>query len=329
MDMQYTKLGRTGLDVSVAGLGCGGNSRLGLGRGKSDADAVRLVQTAHDLGVTFFDTAEVYETEHILGSAFTPAERNKIVISTKSRIVRGTERMTAAEVVANLDTSLKRLKTDCVDVFLFHGVAPRHYDYVATELKPALLAEKAKGKLRFLGLSETSPNDPEQTMLQRALDDPDWQVMMLGFHMLNQGARRAIFPRTMKHGVGTLMMFVVRNIFSRPGLLAETMRMLAAEGKVPPALAERDNPLDFLLHPGGATSIIDAAYRFARHEPGSDVVLFGTSDVAHLRTNVASILAPPLPAADVGRLYQLFGHLRGVGLDLPDATKAQGKTGPS
>ena len=78
-----------------------------------------------------------------------------------------------------------------------------------------------------------------------------------------------------------------------------------------------------------SSSLLDAAYRFARHEPGSDVVLFGTSSQAHLATNVASITAPPLPAADVDRLYQLFGALRGVGLDLPDSAKAQGKTGPS
>lgn len=327
--MQYKMLGKTGLAVSVAGLGCGGNSRLGLGRSKTDADAVDLVRAAYDLGVTFFDTAEAYGTEHILGQAFTPSDRQRIVISTKSRILRGTERLSATEVVANLDASLERLKTDCVDVFLFHGVPPVHYDYVSDVLKPALLAEQKKGKIKHLGLSETSPNDPDQTMLQQALGDPTWAVMMLGFHMMNQGARKALFPRTQVQGVGTLLMFVVRNIFSKPGLLAETMRKLAAEGKVPNELAQTDNPLDFLVHAGGATSILDAAYRFARHEPGSDVVLFGTSDIAHLKTNVASILSPPLPAADVARLYDLFGHLRGVGLDLPDAAKAAGKTGPS
>jgi aryl-alcohol dehydrogenase-like predicted oxidoreductase len=147
--------------------------------------------------------------------------------------------------------------------------------------------------------------------------------------MLNQGARRDLFPRTQAQGVGTLMMFVVRNIFSKPGLLAETVRGLVAEGKLPAELAAKDNPLDFLIHPGGASSLLDAAYRFARHEPGADVVLFGTSDIGHMRTNVASILAPPLPAQDTARLYELFGHLRGVGLDLPDNVKAQGKAGPS
>ena len=318
--MQYKPLGRTGLTVSVAGLGCGGNSRLGLGRGKSDAEAVALVKAAFDLGVTHFDTAEAYGTEHILGAAFAPSERDRIVISTKSRITQGQQRMTADEVGANLDASLRRLRTDHVDVFLLHGVAPQHYSWVREDLAPRLLMEKAKGKIRHLGLSETSPNDPNQVMLQTALGDPIWEVMMFAFHMLNQGARRDIFPRTMEQGVGTLLMFVVRNIFSQPGLLAETVRALAARGDLPTDLAREDDPLGFLIHPGGASSILDAAYRFARHEPGAEVVLFGTSDIAHMRANVASILAPPLPAEDVRRLEQLFGHLRGVGLDLPSST---------
>ena len=234
----------------------------------------------------------------------------------------------AAEVVANLDASLKRLRTDRVEVFLFHGIAPQHYGYVREELAPALIAEQQKGKIGHLGLSETGPNDPEHKMLRRALDDPLWEVGMLAFHMMNQNARQEVFPRALAQGFGTLLMFVVRNIFSKPGLLAETMRGLAAGGKVPADLAARENPLDFLIHPAGAASLLDAAYRFARHEPGSDVVLFGTSDIAHMKTNVASILAPPLPAADVARLYELFGHLTGVGLDLPDHIKPQGNAAP-
>jgi aryl-alcohol dehydrogenase-like predicted oxidoreductase len=67
--------------------------------------------------------------------------------------------------------------------------------------------------------------------------------------------------------------------------------------------------------------VVDAAYRYARHTPGIDVVLFGTGNVAHLRANIASILRPPLPAADVARLHELFGRLVGVGLDLPDRIK--------
>ena len=107
------------------------------------------------------------------------------------------------------------------------------------------------------------------------------------------------------------------------------MQKLAAAGKVPAGLAAKSEPLDFLIHEGGAGTLLDAAYRFARHEPGADVVLFGTSSAKHLRSNVQSIVRPPLPAADVEKLYALFGQLRGIGLDLPDAAKAQGGSAPS
>ena len=73
---------------------------------------------------------------------------------------------------------------------------------------------------------------------------------------------------------------------------------------------------------GRPRSVIDAAYRFARHEPGVDVVLFGTGDPEHLRSNIASLLAPPLPEADRARLASLFGHLVGVGLDAPHLARS-------
>src|SRR4029453_1213988 len=82
--MEYRPLGKTGLTVSVAGLGCGGNSRLGLGRGASVDDCVAIVRTAVDLGVNFLDTAEAYGTEEIVGTAARSYDRDKLVISTKA-----------------------------------------------------------------------------------------------------------------------------------------------------------------------------------------------------------------------------------------------------
>ena len=64
--MDYTTLGRTGIRVSVAGLGCGGFSQLGLGTGKSEADAIGIIRAAIDLGVNLFDTAAAYGTEKVL-----------------------------------------------------------------------------------------------------------------------------------------------------------------------------------------------------------------------------------------------------------------------
>jgi aryl-alcohol dehydrogenase-like predicted oxidoreductase len=321
--MQYTTLGKTGLKVSVAGLGCGGNSRIGLGAGLSEAQSVALVRAALDLGVNFIDTAAIYGTEGIVGQAVKGRRRESVVISTKSHInaFDGSSTVPAGTVVASLEASLKALDTDYIDIFHLHGLSPKVYDHAMAEVVPVLLREKKKGKFRHLAVSETAPRDPSHTMLQRAVEEPAWAVFMLAFHMMNQNARPRLLERTQANKVGTLCMFAVRNVFSRPGLLQQTVADLAAEGKLPREMAAAGDPLGFLVHEGGAESIIDAAYRFVRHEPGIDVVLFGTSSVEHLKANVASILRPPLPPADVAKLYALFGHLTGVGLDLPDRVK--------
>ncbi|HEX6002216.1 MAG TPA: aldo/keto reductase [Hyphomicrobiaceae bacterium] len=321
--MQYTTLGKTGLKVSVAGLGCGGNSRIGLGAGLSEARSIALVQAALDLGVNLIDTAQVYGTEGIVGKAIKGRPRDAVVISTKSHIsdFDASNPLPPAAVVANLDASLKALDTDHVDIFHLHAVWPHLYDHAMNAILPALLREKEKGKLRHLAISETAPRDPAHVMLERAVEDPVWEVFMLAFHMMNQNARNRLLARTQANRVGTLCMFAVRNIFSQPGVLDDTIAQLAAEGQLPPEVAATKDPLGFLIHEAGAENLIDAAYRFARHEPGIDVVLFGTSSIEHLKANVASILRPPLPAADVAGLYALFGHLTGVGLDLPERTR--------
>src|SRR5215831_12764144 len=92
-------------------------------------------------------------------------------------------------------------------------------------------------------------------------------------------------------------------------------------GELPQWLTEAPDPLGFLLHESGASTIPDAAYRFVRHEPGVDVVLFGTGDPEHLRANILSILKPPLPEPDREQLAALFGRLVGVGLDAPHLSR--------
>jgi aryl-alcohol dehydrogenase-like predicted oxidoreductase len=312
--MHYTTLGRTGLKVSVAGLGCGGASRLGLARGKSRTEAADLVHAALDLGVNLIDTARIYGTEEVIGGALKSVARDSVVLCTKHLVKEGSRLYSAEDVVAGLNESLRCLGTDYVDVFYIHGLSLDRYDHAINTVLPALKREQEKGKFRFLAASEAPPQEPRHEGTVKALEDDLFDVFMLAFSMVNQTARELVFPKTLKQRVGTTLMFVVRAIFADKALLGATVRELVEKGELPRELAAKDDALDFLLHAGGAKSHTDAAYRYARHEPGVDVVLFGTGSIEHMRENVASILAPPLPEPDRAKLKELFGKLVGVGL---------------
>jgi aryl-alcohol dehydrogenase-like predicted oxidoreductase len=321
--MEYAALGRTGLRVSVAGLGCGGFSQLGLAQGKSEADAIAIIRLAIELGVNLFDTAASYGTEALLGKAIKSVRREDVVICTKAPFSYSNPHSTPEGIVASLDKSLRELDTEYIDVYQLHGVPPGAYDHALNDLAPVLLREKEKGKFRHLGITETAPHDLDHQVLHRAAQDGVWEVVMVGFHMMHQNARDRVLPVTRANGVGTLLMFAVRNIFSQPERLRATLRDLAAAGEVPQWLADTAEPLPLLLHEDGASTIPDAAYRFVRHEPGVDVVLFGTGNPEHLRSNIASILKPPLPEEDRRQLQTLFGHLVGIGLDAPHLSRSR------
>jgi aryl-alcohol dehydrogenase-like predicted oxidoreductase len=317
--MEYRPLGKTGLTVSVAGLGCGGNSRLGLGRGASFDDCVAVVRTAVDLGVNFLDTAEAYGTEEIVGAAARCYDRDRLVISTKAIFKAGED--TGETVTRRVEAGLRRLGLDYVDIFHFHAVAPAAYDHHRDVLAPALIKLKEQGKVRHIGITETSPNDPEQRMLTQAIQEAPWEVTMLAYSLMNQGARHRIFPVTRRRGIGTLLMFVVRNIFSNAAYRHEIFAGLVEQGHLDSSILADGDPLGFLVAGGAAESITDAAYRYARHEQGVDVVLFGTGNKAHVKDNVDSILRPSLPPRIIERLHATFGHLTGVGLDRPGPVK--------
>ena len=313
--MQYTTLGKTGLKVSVAGLGCGGFSRLGLPHGKTEDEAARLILDAVDLGINLLDTAPAYGTEAVVGKAPQSIPRQSVVVSTKAFVHRNNTWFTPEQVVASLDNSLRLLGTDHVDLFQLHGIMPDEYQYSLETIGPALLKQKAKGKIRHIGITEQPVEDFSHEMLLCAAHDDLWEAFMVAFHMMHQSARKSLFPLTRQKRIGTLLMFAVRSIFAKPERVVAALRDAAAKGKIDRSLGEMTEPLGFLIHEAGSGSITEAAYRFARHEPGVDVVLFGTGDAGHLRSNVASLLKAPLPEADRAKLATLFGALTGVGMD--------------
>ncbi|HEY1426611.1 MAG TPA: aldo/keto reductase, partial [Caulobacteraceae bacterium] len=204
--MQMVRLGRTGLTVSVAGLGCGGHSRLGMAKGKDVHHAADMVRRALDLGITFIDTARAYGTEEAVGIGVS-GRRDQAVISSKAGVGRRDELVGAADMARYVDDALRKLDTDHVDVFHLHGVTPAQYPHARDVLVPELKRQQEAGKIRFLAISEQFGGDTGHAMFGEALADDLFDVVMVGFNILNPSARQRVFPATREKDVGTLIMF--------------------------------------------------------------------------------------------------------------------------
>jgi aryl-alcohol dehydrogenase-like predicted oxidoreductase len=280
---------------------------LGQQTGATEAQSIGIVRRALELGINFIDTAEVYGTEPIIGAALAGAARQSVILSTKKSMRNQDRLISAAELERGLDASLARLQTDYVDIYHLHGVRADQYDHAVAELMPAMQRLREAGKIRFLGITEAFGGDTSHQMMERAVREDDWDVVMVGFTMLNQSARERVLAETQRRGIGVLCMFAVRDALSRPDKLRETIADLVRQGQLVPNALNPQHPLDFVEQV--AESLPDAAYRFCRAEPGMHVVLSGTGNAAHLEQNVASILRPPLPDSVRARLIDLFGQI--------------------
>jgi L-galactose dehydrogenase len=308
--MEFTTLGKTGLRASVMGLGCGGHSRLGLSQGKSKEEAVSVVRAALDLQINFIDTAEAYETEEVVGAAVSESSRHGVILSTKLGVGYQERMSTAAEMRTRLEGTLNRLQTDYVDILHLHGLRFEEYEYAVTELVPLLNDLKHEGKIRFIGVTEAFVTDPTHQMLVRAVQDDYWDVMMVGFNILNQSARDRVFPVTRERGIGVLGMFAVRRALSRHEVFLELVQSLLDEGHINKVSASE--LLAEITHEGVAASLQEAAYRYCRWESGMDVVLSGTGSIEHLRSNTEALNMPPLPKNVLALLNKTFAGIDSV-----------------
>jgi aryl-alcohol dehydrogenase-like predicted oxidoreductase len=158
--MQKRTLGESGLEVSALGLGCWGMSNA-YGAGKDKQEMIALMRTAVDRGITFFDTAEVYgpySNESLLGEGLEPV-RKQVVIATKFGFTLNSDGSPGWQGLDSqpdhikqvADASLKRLRTDVIDLFYQHRVDPNvPIEDAADAVKELIEA----GKVRYFGLSE-------------------------------------------------------------------------------------------------------------------------------------------------------------------------------
>lgn len=317
-EMQFTTLGRTGLKVSVLGLGTGGPSRLGLAKGRPAAEIVRFVESALDRGINLIDLGAAYGNDRlvadairtrrqdiilaakaILGPPVWPFERTRLASRISARFGKETDYVTSASVVERrLDTTLRRLNRDQIDIFSLYSVIPGQYAVAVDRLLPALLRLREKGKIRAVGITESFERDPQHSVLARAAACGSFDAIMLGLNLANRTGS-AVAAEARRHGTGVMAMYAVRPFRSQ----ASIESALQAAGM-------SLSGLNVLLAAHGVGSLQEAAMRFCRYESGADVVLSGTGDLAHLEANIEAAVSGPLPAPLAAELRRIFPEPR-------------------
>ncbi len=201
--MQYRTLG-SDLTVSAIGIGCmtmGAGNHIAYGSGSDDDEAIRTVHRAIDLGITFFDTAEIYGpffNEELLGRAIA-GKRDGLVIATKFGFkfgAKGIEGVDGSPANARrvAEESLKRLNIDCIDLFYQHRVDPA----VPIEETVGGMADLvAEGKIRHIGLSEAGPDT-----LRRAAAVAPITALQSEYSIWERDVEEDILPTCRELGIG-------------------------------------------------------------------------------------------------------------------------------
>jgi aryl-alcohol dehydrogenase-like predicted oxidoreductase len=197
--MKKRTLGKSGLEISSIGLGCMGLS-FGYGPETNKAEAIKLIRRAHELGVTFFDTAEAYgpyKNEALLGEALAPI-RDQVVIATKFGFEQGKTDLgmnSKPDNIRNMtDAALKRLRTDRIDLLYQHRVDPTiQIEDVAGTVKELIKA----GKVKHFGMSEAGVSS-----IRRAHSVQPVAALQSEYSLWWREPEKEIFPTLEELGIG-------------------------------------------------------------------------------------------------------------------------------
>ena len=263
-ELRYKVLGKTGLKVTTVGFGC---------MITSDGS---VVERAADMGITYFDTARNYQSgnnERMVGAAL-KKKRKDLVLSTK------TEGRTKEEALAQLDTSLKELGTDFVDIWYLHAKT-RPAD-VSDGLIEAQQIAKAAGKIRFAGVSTHSG---QKELIPFLATNPNIDVILTQYNFSMEPFMNEVIDQAAKAGKGIVAMKIMAGGFRRP---------------------QPGNLLQEKLKRDGAML---AALKWVVRNPNVHTTVPSMTDMDQLDENVKAF-AQPFSAADEKILALQLDHIR-------------------
>ena len=329
--METRVYGRTGMNISILGFGCGAVGGL-MVRGAA-ADQERAVARALEAGINYFDTAVQYgngASETNLGRVWKALKPKGAFVGTKVRIPPEDFANIAATVTESLDGSLARLGMDCVDIFHLHnpisvdgGGQSLSAAQVLHEVVPAFEALKKAGKTKFLGITAVGGT----AALLQVIDSGAFDSAQVSYNMLNPSAGEALpagypaqdyermFDHTKKAGVGVVGIRVIAG-----GALSGSDRRHPIASPPPEPIGTANNydadlararRLMPLVTEGFASSLPEAATRFAISHPAMGTILVGMATVDEFEAGLAAVQKGPLPAAVLARLAELRAGFRG------------------
>jgi L-galactose dehydrogenase len=277
--MQMRSLGRTGLEVSALGFGGG---PLGGHFGAYDkGSSIAAVRHAIDRGINFFDTSPYYSrSEEVLGEALAGGYRERIILSTKAgRSGDQDFDFSPKAMLASLDASLTRLRTDRVDVWLAHDIEfANDFEAVFTETADAMRRAQKAGKCRFIGMTGYPPG-----LLARAIEQCRLDVVLNYCHysLTNSQMLTKLLPVAEQYGTGVVnASALMMGLFSRKGP--------PAWHSSPQSFKDACRAVVELCQRRGADAEV-LALQYVLQEPRIPCTLVGMCSVAEVDTNLQAL----------------------------------------
>jgi aryl-alcohol dehydrogenase-like predicted oxidoreductase len=323
--MEMRVFGRTGMELSVLGFGCGAVGGL-MVRG-DPRDQERTIARAIAAGVNYFDTAVQYgngESEKNLGRILQKLKPPDVAVGTKVRLPSGDFHRISDAVVKSLEGSLTRLRLERVDIFHLHnaitetgGGEALSIRQVLDEVVPAFQWLRQEGKTRFLGLTAIG----NTVALRQAIDARIFDSAQVVYNILNPSAATTLpanypaqdygglFDHTKAAGVGVIAIRVLAG-----GALSGSAERHPIAGPPPEPIGSslsygadvaRASRLMPLVQEGFAASLTEAAARFAISHPAIGTILVGLATPQQFQDALAAVQKGPLPAAALERLTAL------------------------
>ena len=323
MDMR--PFGRTGLQLSVLGFGCGAVGGL-MVRG-DPVDQERAIARAIDVGVNYFDTAVQYgngESEKNLGRILQKLKPSSMVVGTKVRLPVADFGRIADAIAQSLEASLARLRRERVDILHLHNAITEggggkafSVRQVLDQAVPALERLRQQGKLGFLGLTAVG----DTPALHQVVDSGAFDSAQVVYNMLNPSAAVALpanypaqdYGRLLDHtktaGTGVIGIRVLAG-----GALSGSAERHPIASPPPEPIGSamsydadvaRARRLMPLVAEGFAKSLTEAATRFVLSHPAIGTILVGMATPQQFEDALAAVLQGPLPPAALDRLAAL------------------------